>query len=36
MNPKIFFSALLCLAIGGLLAGCSSAPTHFYVLTRCR
>jgi hypothetical protein len=33
MKTKILFSALLCLAIGGLLAGCSSAPTHFYVLT---
>lgn len=33
MNPNLLFSALLCLALGGLLAGCSSAPTRFYVLT---
>ncbi|MFO1432298.1 MAG: PqiC family protein [Candidatus Competibacteraceae bacterium] len=33
MNPRILLSALICLAIGGLLAGCSSAPTRFYMLT---
>lgn len=33
MNSNILFSALICLALGGLPAGCSSAPTRFYVLT---
>jgi len=33
MNHKLWPSALIFLAAGWLLAGCSSAPTRFYVLT---
>ncbi|HYQ90499.1 MAG TPA: PqiC family protein [Candidatus Competibacteraceae bacterium] len=33
MKPKICFCILIVLAVWGLLAGCSSAPTHFYILT---
>jgi len=33
MNSKLLSSALILLAVWWLLAGCSSAPTRFYVLT---